>query len=367
VIPSVDALSALVAASGLPGSTLVRPDSKVDDSTFSALLAVCESERSTGLLVDSIRRGTILASDEQAEIAETSHREALIRCLRLEALLLDAVGQLEMAGVEARVLKGSATAHLDYPDPVLRTFIDVDLLVRSDNFDTASTVLVDAGFVRPVPEIRPGFDRRFGKGCTLRSPSGFEVDLHRTLTVGPFGLTVGLEDLWSESTPLQLGGRTLQALGREERLLHACYHSVLGDLRPRLVPRRDIAQLVLDPDIDAARVRALAEGWQAEAVIALGIRRAWEVLQLADETALTAWARRYEPDPRTMRTIANYQASHARYATQSWASLRALPDAGTKAAFVFSLAFPTDGALGGRRLSLLRRGARAIRGLGGLR
>jgi hypothetical protein len=354
-------------ASGLAGSTLNRPAERLDDASFSALLARCESERSTGLLVDAIQRGLLPTTDEQAEVADAAHREALIRCLHLEALLLQAVDLLHDAGVETRVLKGSATAHLDYADPSQRTFIDVDLLVRSEAFDIASQALVDADFTRPVPQIRPGFDRRFGKGCTLRSPSGFELDLHRTLTVGPFGLMVRLEHLWATSSPLELADRTVQTLGREERLMHACYHAVLGDLRPRLVPKRDIAQLVLDPEIDHARVRWLAEAWQAEAVIALAIRQSWETLQLADETALTAWARRYEPDQRSMRTIASYQVSHARYATQSWASLRALPDVATKAAFVFSLAFPSDGTLGGRRVSLLRRGAQAIRGLGGLR
>ena len=51
-------------------------------------------------------------------------------CVQLERVLLETVAELDALGAEFRVLKGTAVAHLDYPDPSWRGFGDIDLLVR---------------------------------------------------------------------------------------------------------------------------------------------------------------------------------------------------------------------------------------------
>ena len=87
---------------------------------------------------------------------------------------------VDRAGIESRVLKGVALAHTAYDDPADRVFADVDLLVPGDELTRAATVLTAAlGAERPVPEIRPGFDDRFGKEAMLKV-DGLELDLHRT-------------------------------------------------------------------------------------------------------------------------------------------------------------------------------------------
>lgn len=359
-------LIAAVATYGLLGSAHQLPEQPLDDAAFAALLDDCVTQRLTGALTNSIASGRLPATDEQAARASEAHFEALCHCLELESVLLHVVSTLNGAGIDNRVLKGSATAHLDYPDPALRTFVDVDILVRSEDIDRATRLMLENGYDRSVAEIRPGFDRRFGKGCTLTSQSGYELDLHRTFVTGPFGLTVRLDDLWSNATPWVLaGGHQLLALGREQRLIHACYHAVLGDREPRIVPQRDIAALVLCDDLDEVRVRELAYSWRAEYVVAKAIALTWETLALADETALTAWARRYQPDARTEHAFATYHVQHANYAARSWASLRALPNLRTRAAFLYSLAFPQGGVIGGRQLPFVRRVIRAGQGLRG--
>ena len=91
-------------------------------------------------------------------------------------------------------------------------------------------------------ELRPGFDREFGKDVLIRI-NGIELDIHRTFVTGPFGLTIPLEQLFASATPFAVGGRTLHALGGEEMFLQACYNAALGDRpvrwgsRPRPAPR----------------------------------------------------------------------------------------------------------------------------------
>jgi Uncharacterised nucleotidyltransferase len=362
VLTAPDLLAA-VAADGLLGTTHGLPPAPLLDEEFEPLLEQCLSEKLTGALITAIGSGRLAATDLQGHRVSEAHFAAVCHCMELEAALLDVTRVLDEHDIETRVLKGSAAAHLDYADPSDRTFADIDLLVRSDDFDKAVALLLEEGFTRPVPEIRPGFDRRFGKGCTLNSPDGYELDLHRTFVTGPFGLTINLDDLWQLPAPFVLGGQHLMALSRELRLLHACYHAALGDRPPRIAPLRDIARLVLHDDLDEQVVRELAYSWRGDLVVAHAIRSTWETFALADDTALTAWARRYRPDPRQARAYRTYFAESANYAARSWASVRALPTTRQRATFLFALAFPQNGVIGGSALSLRQRMGRAGRGL----
>jgi hypothetical protein len=139
--------------------------------------------------------------------------------------LIAVVDLLAAKGVESRILKGSAVAHLDYDHPGLRSFIDLDVLVRAGDIDRAVGVLSSASFRRTLPEPRPGFDRRFDKGMTLISPSGFELDLHRTFVLGPWGLRVNLDQLWDQGQEFRVGGRALRAR-----------RSLIGSSTPAITP-----------------------------------------------------------------------------------------------------------------------------------
>jgi hypothetical protein len=102
-----------------------------------------------------------------------------------------------------------ALANTVYADPALRVFADVDLLVPSADFGHAARILESAlGADRALPEIRPGFDARFGREAMLRSDNGLALDIHRTFVDGGFGLTVDLDDLFVSLRSFPLGGAT---------------------------------------------------------------------------------------------------------------------------------------------------------------
>ena len=160
------------------GPPLVRPlDARLPDGVWTALLAHCRSQRVTGFLALAVREGALPTRPDQAKEADTAHREAMSTVLVLERLLLDTADLLTGEGIAVRALKGSSVAHLDYPAPELRSFGDVDLLVRSEQFDDAVAALGRAGHRRRFPQPRPGFDRRFSKGTSFVTDMGTEIDL----------------------------------------------------------------------------------------------------------------------------------------------------------------------------------------------
>jgi hypothetical protein len=185
--------------------------------------------------------------------------------------------------------------------------------------------------------------------------------VHRTFVTGPFGLKVHLDDLWGPGAPFDVAGRTLSALPIEARLLHACYHAALGDSPPRLVPHRDIAQLILAADFDEARLRALATRWKADAVVATGIAAAWDLLGICDVNAVSTWAQRYRFSTADRRALS---LRHSNYAAKNVAALSAVAGLRGKAAFLRALVLPEHGYVAGRKRSLA---AHIVRGLQQLR
>lgn len=201
-----------VAGFGLPGVGRSFPGEPLGDADWTAVLAAARRHRVSGWLYAAIRAGALPATVDQRRQAEAAHRIAQLRVLALERAVLDVVDQLHAAGLQTRVLKGSAVAHLDYPDPGLRSYHDLDILVRADDFGAAVQALRGTGFERTLAEPRPGFDRRFDKGTTMRPAEHYEVDLHRTLVLGPWGRIVDFDDLWEPGDFYVLGNRVLEAL-----------------------------------------------------------------------------------------------------------------------------------------------------------
>jgi len=335
----VDVVAALHAY-GLPGTGHVLPAGPFTDDGFRGLLAAATGGRAEGHLLAAIHDGALPATEAQrlAAVERVARRSDID--LRLERSLLQSVDTLGSIGVDTRVLKGAAAAHLDHDRPWRRAFGDVDLLVRSGDFDIAVGALLAAGHTRRHAELRPGFDRRFTKAACLVRDDGMEVDLHRTFTMGPFGLTVRLDDLWTRAEPFELGGRRLAALCPEHRLLHACYHAALGDVTPRPPTLRDIATLATRA-LDVALLAEHTSAWQAEAVVSRSLDAAWRYLRLDPHHAMARWAAGLRVTEAQRSALRSYHtAGGGKFASSSIASVRWLPWR-DRVGFVSALAFPT--------------------------
>jgi hypothetical protein len=322
------------------------------------LWADARDERAVTAFAQALHEGRVRGTDEQAATIVDAHEAAMRACLRLERVALDVTADLAAAGVETRVLKGPATARLDYDDPAWRSFGDVDLLVRSDDYDTTVDHLRAEGARRRSAEPRPGFDRRFGKGVCLIRPDGVQVDLHRTLAAGPFGLTIEPDVLFDGTEPLTMGDRTVLALDVERRFLHACFHAVLGDFPPRLTALRDVARMVRGGRVDLDRTRDLARRWRAGVVVASAVATAWSVLSLP-RSSTVEWAFTYVPSRYERTALAAYLGSGRSYARQMAAAIPAIRGLRPKLSYASALLFADGSYVAGRDGGYVRRLRRA--------
>lgn len=350
-----------VAAYGIPCATRPFPSQPLSDESWALLMSSARAHRLTGLLWTAIDRGALPATEVQVQQARAAHMSAMIWVLTLERELIAVTDLLAGSAIETRVLKGTAVAHLDYREPALRSFIDLDILVRARDFDRCVHMLVEAGFVRRLPEPRPGFDRRFDKGTTLLGIAGYELDLHRTFVLGPWGLLVDLDGLWDDGQEVLLGGHQLRALSPDNRFIHACYHAALGDWPLRLASLRDIAEMLLTSGRDAAAVRALASSWHAEAVAAAAVADTWRLLGIGTSTELSSWAAHYIPSRHDEAKLVLHTHADKTFTAQALSTLGGMPRLRDKAAYLRALILPDAQYVAGRHTSVLARFRYGIR------
>jgi hypothetical protein len=314
-----------------------------------------------GLLSAATDDGALVLDAAQHDELEQLFQAWLAHDLRLERLLLDAVSVLRDASIPTRVLKGVALAHLAYPDPSYRVFGDVDLLVPSAMFASAIAVLHrEMGAERCVPELRPGFDERFGKEALMRSVNGLELDVHRMFVEGALGLTMDLDDLFSSSRPFELAGHELHALPKPQQFLHACYAAAIGDWPPSLGALRDVAQLLHVAQPELQSVLDMAGRWRAEAIVASAVTGAWRELALLDCPAIVEWARAYRPT-RMDRLLLSAHSGRRRAYSRHVAALVVIPGISSKLDYLRAVAFPQQSYLEARRLSSTQHAKRAMR------
>ncbi len=323
-------------ALGLPGAPAV--DALPVGEEWEALFDRAVDERAVPILAGAVDAGIVSGTVAQHDALRDAHEAAMRSCVLLERWTLEVARVFGEAGIDFRLLKGPAVAHLDYPDASWRAFGDIDVLVRSAQYDDAVRTLTAIGGRRRSEEVRPGFDRRFGKGVCMILANGVQVDVHRTLAAGPFGLTVELDDLFRATDFLTLADRTIPVLGREYRLAHACYHAALGDVTPRIVALRDVAQLLLTTSVDFDEVREIGRRWRAEIVLARAISLAWNTFELV-ETPASVWAAQYSGDGFERRALDAYTGPDRSYARQMLAGLPAVSGLPAKASYVRSLVF----------------------------
>jgi hypothetical protein len=132
--------------------------------------------------------------------------------------------------------------------------------------------------------------------------------------------------------------------GREEQLLVACYNAALGDRVPRVMTLRDIAQMVLHPDLDHGRVLTLADAWGAQAVVARAIGLSWDALRLTSTTPLSDWSATYRPSRSDQRAVASYTTSRSATA-QTLSALGTVPGVRNKVGLIAAVVVPNRGYL----------------------
>ena len=149
------------------------------------------------------------------------------RNLRLTGRLLRLLEQLRRTGVEAMPYKGPALAERLYGDVTLRSWMDLDLIVRHDQATLAREALLDAGFHDCNPfniQIMRRKRGGWGEVTFFSADEGLYVDLHWEVGVGVSTHSLTAEALFARSQPQRLLGQEVPGFSAGDLLIASCLH-----------------------------------------------------------------------------------------------------------------------------------------------
>ena len=182
--------------------------------------------------------------------------------------ILEAFGQ---AGIETLLVKGPVVSFLAYGDPAVRSYVDLDLLVRDAAILSACRTLTALGFEADVPEAAILAGKIPGEYLFKRAGAQQLVELHTEKTFRYYPRPMRIEDLYARQRRVPLEGRDVPALCLEDELVLNCIHGA-KHFWERLMWPADIAAIVArHPEIAWERVRQAAGDVGAERMLHVGL------------------------------------------------------------------------------------------------
>ena len=275
---------------------LLSPQSRLPGSPPPARLAAAAgAHRVVGYLLDAERSGQIrLPEGIRRQLRARQAVEALHAVLlRRELAVVEPVVH-GACGVKPVLIKGPVVADRLYPDPTLRPFSDLDLVVPRDRLRAAARALEAEHGYRPEEEPWSGFGERQGHHVSMvREHAGhlLSVELHWRLSDDPAAEQLDHSRLVSDAGRLPLAeGGALAVPSAEDELVILALH-LLHERQKRLVWINDVA---------LAAERASEAEWLGAFAAARGLGLAWVLVRGLDYAASYLALRRERP-PGTVR------------------------------------------------------------------
>ena len=230
-----------------------------------------------------------------AEIRQTFleyHRAQVFSLLRMTAELFRLLELFTTKNVPALVVKGPVLAMQAYGDPSIRSYGDLDLLVRQRDIRRATESLLAMGYQAAIPLSAIDAGRIPGQYLFSKSDTNLIVELHNDLTLRYFPRRLPLEEFFERRILVQLDGRKAPALAVEDELVYICVHGATH-LWERLGWIADVAALISrQPNINWQGVAEIAKEVKAERMLHIGLRLATDLLGARPPDAVLATVRR---------------------------------------------------------------------------
>lgn len=169
-----------------------------------------------------------------------SARRNVIFAARLHAL----VAAFESEGITVVPLKGPILAESLYPDPALRPFSDLDLLVRKRDVPAAVRLLAREGYGIGAHLARLPFPTLLSLQfeLLLRQEGRAQVDLQWDTGLADYPFRFDVEILWRKLGRARIAEKEVANLSPESQLLFLCVHGA-KHLWSRLMWVGDVARL----------------------------------------------------------------------------------------------------------------------------
>ena len=244
-------------------------------------LSTCTSDRDAFAISSEIKQA--LAEHRRAQNFLT---------LRLTGELFRVLELFKQNEIRALVVKGPVLAVEAYADPGMRSYGDLDLLVRQRDIQRATELLMASSYQTTVSldAIRAG--KIPGQYLFCKRDANLLVELHNDLTLRYFPRPLPIEDFFARQICVSLDEHEVPAPSLEDHLLLICVHGA-KHFWERLGWIADVAGMVSQQaSIDWKRARTSAKAVEANCLLDTGLRLAMDVLRAELPEPVAAGVRR---------------------------------------------------------------------------
>jgi hypothetical protein len=245
------------------------------------LLALAEEHGVEGHLAACLRefQGDLVPPEIRQAVVDRQRAQTFFT-LRLTAELFRILDRFASEGIGALVVKGPVLAVQAYGDPAMRSYGDLDLLVRQRDIRRATELMSAAGFVPAVPLSAIDAGKIPGQYLFSKADSKLIVELHNDRTLRYFPRRLPLEEFFARQIRVRFDAHDAPALAVEDELVLICIHGA-KHFWERLMWVADVAALVSrQTGIDWERVADPARAVKAERMLHTGLRLASDLLKV---------------------------------------------------------------------------------------
>lgn len=242
------------------------------------LLLLAEEHHVIGQLAACLSNETqLLVPSEIKQTLLERRRSQTFLILRLISELLRLLYMFGKEGISALVIKGPVLAVHAYPDPSVRAYGDLDLLVRQRDIRRATELMIASGYEEAVSLTAIDAGKIPGQYLFSKRDSKLLVELHNDLTLRYFPSPLPIEDFFTRQVRQCLDGHEVPAPCVEDELVLVCVHGT-KHFWERLSWIADVAGLVSQQtSIDWERAASTARSVKAEHLLHAGLRLAADV------------------------------------------------------------------------------------------
>ncbi len=209
------------------------------------------------------------------------HRAQVFSTLRMTAELFRLLDLFAAQDIPTLVVKGPVLAMQAYGDPTVRSYSDLDLLVRQVDVRRATEALQAIGYQAVVSFRAIDAGKIPGQYLFSKPDANLLVELHNDFTLRYFPRRLPLAKFFERHILVGLDGHKAPALAVEDELVYICVHGATH-FWGRLSWIADVAALVTrHAGLDWQNAEETAKEVGAERMLHTGLRLASDVLHAA--------------------------------------------------------------------------------------